>query len=210
MRILAIDAGYRTGYGVVGGGQPVKSGSYPIKEAREDIGMGVAGRRFDHLVRRLILEFKPDVIAFANPFVGSIMIKGRPQPVSSATMQPIMSWATIIEMICDELRIPCHRYHEPSARNKFLGKGASHKTEHVKKSVVQACKQRGWPCKDDHAGDALCIAAHALSVLEPQSSHTLTPLFSGVKNGTSTDLVDREARRARAPLGRKRKAASNP
>lgn len=168
MRVMGIDAGFNLGYGVLGDNKPVRAGSLRIEGT--SILMGVAGRSCDRTVRELIQDHRPNVIVFASPFMARL--------VTPTQLRPIMSWPTIIEMICVELRIGCFEFDESRARARFLGKGnLPSKSKAIKAAVMQAVRDRGWPCPDNHAGDALCIAAYALDVLEPAGAHRTTPLF---------------------------------
>lgn len=147
--------------------------------------MGVAGRHFDEILRGLILQERPGVIAFASPFVGMINKTGPKGVIGRMAVQPdsirpLMSFLTIIEMVCDELRIRCVEVDEPQARRAFMT-AVPRKTKDIKLAVQRACFLRGWPCATDHAGDALCVAAFVLECVVPDSAHETTPLFSTAK-----------------------------
>lgn len=187
MRVLALDAGFRTGYGALGDGIEPRSGSRPIRgNARQ---MGIAGRDFDGVVRQLILKERPAVVCFASPFVGQIWAKptfingqkvwGKSSPIPPDSIRPLMSFLTIIEMVCDELHIRCVEVDEPECRRAFLTK-VPRKSADIKIAVMRACRLRGWPAMDNHAADALCVASRVLEILEPSRSHEMTPLFQPV------------------------------
>lgn len=184
MRVLAIDAGFNCGYGALGGGKVPTSGSRRIRgDARH---LGTAGRHFDETVRQLILQERPQVIAFATPFVGQIHAKptfvngekiwGKSVPIQPDSIRPLMGFLTVLEMICDELKIRCIELSESEARRAFMT-AVPRKSKDIKIAVMRACRQRGWPAMDNHAADALCVAARALELVDPSSSHELTPLF---------------------------------
>lgn len=176
MRVLAIDAGMTMGFAALGGGKPAISGSRSLRGGPRQ--MGIAGRHCDEILRTLILQERPKVICFAAPFVGQIRdFKGRPVPVQPDSIRPLMSFVTIVEMVCDELKIRCVEIDEPEARRAFLT-NVPRKSKDIKMAVQRACFLRGWPCKDDHAGDALCVASWALELLDPDASHETTPLFT--------------------------------
>lgn len=171
MRVLAIDGGLTLGFGALGGGKEPTSGSRRLRgDARH---LGIAGRHCDEVIRQLILAERPQVIAFAAPFVGSK--KGK--PIQPDSIRPLMSFLTIVEMVCDELKIRCIELDEPECRRAFMT-AVPRKSEDIKAAVMRACRQRGWPCTDNHAGDALCVAARALEIVAPDASHEMTPLFS--------------------------------
>lgn len=208
MRILAIDAGFRTGYGALGNGIEPRSGSRPIRGGARQ--MGIAGRDFDGVVRQLILKERPAVVAFASPFVGQTWTKptfingqkvwGKASPIPPDSIRPLMSFLTIVEMICDELRIRCVEVDEPECRRAFLT-SVPRKSADIKIAVMRGCRLRGWPAMDDHAADALCVASRVLEILSPRSAHETTPLFQPVFPA-ATDEVRIIAR---AVVPRKRK-----
>lgn len=193
-----IDCGFHTGFAALGGGKVIASGSRDIRGNSQSL--GVAGRHFDSVVRELILAHGPiDVIAFATPFVGHIhlpplVINGkkvwRPAvPIQPNSIRPLMGFTMVIEMIAAELHISrCVEWQE--SRAHFLTK-VQRKSKDIKAAVMQACLDRGWPCKDNHAGDALCIGAYTLERLgEPLRAHETTPLFATAK-GKKHDRVVR-------------------
>lgn len=177
MRVLAIDAGFTIGFGALGGGRLATSGSRRVRGTARQ--MGVAGRHCDEIVRQLILQERPGVVAFAAPFVGQIYDPKRKRfiPIQPDSIRPLMSFLTVIEMVCDELKIRCIELDEPAARRAFMT-AVPRKSKQIKLAVQKACRQRGWPFPDEHAADALCIASHALELVEPESAHLTTPLFS--------------------------------
>jgi hypothetical protein len=180
-RVLALDAGMTMGFGALGGGSPPSSGSRRLRgDARH---LGIAGRHCDEVVRQLILAERPDVIAFASPFVGQMWDAKRKRfiPIQPDSIRPLMSFLTIVEMICDELRIRCVEVSENECRSAFLEGKVPCGTEAIKAAVIRACHQRGWPATDDHAADSLCVASRALEIVEPSTSHETTPLFTVAK-----------------------------
>ncbi len=186
MRVLAFDCGLTCGFAALGDGRDPFAGSRRLKG--DSSHMGVVGRAFDGLVREIILQEKPGVIAFASPFVGQIFIKekiingrrikpGRFQPVGPEAIRPLMGLTTVIEMIADELGIRCVEDDEQKMRRAFLT-GVPRKSKDIKEAVVRACELRRWPAPDHHAADALCVASYVLSIVEPKSAHKTSPLFA--------------------------------
>lgn len=171
-RVLSLDPGMTIGYAVIGGGLPVLSGSRQLNGGARE--MGITGRHAERLVREWLLEHRPTNIAFASPFVGQ---RGG-RPISPDSIRPLMGLLTVFEMIADELRIPCAEYDEPQARRAFMD-GVPRKSKDIKTAVIAACRARGWPARDDHAADALCIGSWALECLEPETAFETTPLFAG-------------------------------
>ena len=170
MRVLGLDSGLHLGYAALGGDKPVLAGSRLLRGGPRD--MGRTMRHCDSVLRELILEVRPDVIAFASPFVA--LIRGR--AVQPNAIRPLFGILAKIEEVADELQIRCTEWDESAARRRFLD-GMPRKSKDIKRAVMQGCRDRGWPCCDDHAGDALCVAALALERLEPATAHETTPLF---------------------------------
>jgi hypothetical protein len=171
MRILAVDCGFQYGYAVLERGYEPRSGSVRI-EGSTGASWGKACRSFARKTYELIAEFRPTVVAHASPFCGT-----RTPP---AAMQAIMTFPSLVDSVCDELGIRCVEWPEARARQAFLGKNnmpAGRKK--LKAAIIQACRDRGWPCVDDHAGDALCIAAYTDARLNKATAHETTPLFEG-------------------------------
>lgn len=177
MRVLAFDPGFTLGYGALGGGDEPRSGSRPLRGSPGK--MGIAGRHCDEIVRQLILRERPAAIAFASPFVGQVWDAKhkRFRPIQPDSIRPLMSFLTIIEMVCDELKIRCVELSESECRRAFMN-NVPRKSKEIKLAVQRACFLRAWPCMDEHAGDALCVASRALEILDPNVSHETTPLFS--------------------------------
>lgn len=181
IRVLSFDAGFTMGFGALGGGREAVSGSRRLRgDARR---LGVAGRHCDEVVRQLILQERPGVVSFATPFVGQIWSPnkggkgGRFVPIQPDSIRPLMSFLTIIEMVCDELRIRCVEVDEPAARRAFLT-AVPRKSAQIKKAIKRECRERDWPFIDEHAADGLCVASYTLEIVEPGSAHLTTPLFS--------------------------------
>lgn len=185
--VMALDMGITVGWAVLGDGVGAVAGNRNLKGTARQ--MGMVGRKFDALLRDLILRYRPTVICFATPFVGQIYIKpritngkkiaGRYQPISSDTVRPLLGLTTVAEMICDELHIRAAEVEEPDARRAFLT-GVPRKRKDIKAAVMRACELRGWPVTCDHEADAFCVASHVLEQLHPGRSHELTPLFMAV------------------------------
>lgn len=168
MRIGAFDAGFSFGYGFLGGGKPPLSGSHSLPGSSRHLGYAL--NCAEDWLTKMMLQHKPDAVVFAIPFIGK---KAKPE-----NLRPLFSFAGMIEKVAFTLKIDCYELDEPAARGHFLGAGnVPRKSKAIKLAVMRACRQRGWPCCDDHAGDALCVAAHGLELLKPTEAHIHTPLF---------------------------------
>lgn len=168
MRALGIDNGFHTGYGVLG--SDVRSASGTLKLKGSSVYMGVACRHLYGITKDLIEEYRPDVVAFAIPFIGRL--------VTPVQLRPIMGLPCIVEMVCSKAGVRCVEWSEGEARKAFLGKGQlPGKSDAIKAAVQQECRNRGWPFPDGHAADALCIADYTLVNLDETWAHRGTALF---------------------------------
>lgn len=174
IRVVAFDAGLNLGYAALGGDVAVASGSYRLGGGARD--MGTTMRNADRRIREVIGRERPGLIAFAAPFVGQVRVKGKLQPINPDNIRPLFGVLAKIEEVGAELRIACIELDEPECRRAFMT-GVPRKSKDIKAAVIKACRQRGWPCTDEHAADALCVGAWALELRVPKSSHQTTPLF---------------------------------
>lgn len=171
MKVLAIDAGFRLGYGVLGG-DTVLSGSHALPGSSKNLGLALYAmqQRLEHFVD----VHKPDIIVIARPFISR---KATPE-----SLRPLFSMYGMVEYVAHARSMRCGEVAENTARKEFLGTdNLPSDSKRIKKAVIQACKDRGWPATDDHAADSLCVAAYALSRLQPAQSHETAPLFESSK-----------------------------
>lgn len=171
-RVLAIDLGKRAGYAVMGGPR-VLSGSHEIVKRWAPLGASLL--TLEDRLYTLILAHKPDVVACATPFVrrgrGGAMID---TPVN---LVPMFCCFGVLHMLCDAMGIRLETIEESRARKVMLGDFLPRKSAAVKEAIMRACRSQGWPVTNDHAGDALCIAAAITERLDPAKSYEMTPLF---------------------------------
>jgi hypothetical protein len=172
MRVLAIDAGMTLGYAAVGDQRPVISGSRRLRGGPRR--MGETAQHCQDVLQMLLDQEAPDLVAFASPFVGRTF-GGAPIPPDN--IRPLFGCLTVIEMTCRQMGIACCEIEEGSARRVLLG-SIPRGTKNIKAAIIRACKQRGWPCTDDHAGDALCVASFVWECKHRDQAYRTTPLFS--------------------------------
>lgn len=185
MKALGVDCGFDFGWGALEHGHLAESGTRRVEGTSTLLGKAV--RSVDRIMRELIQAHRPTVVAFASPFIG--------RRVTPVQLRPVMIFPAIVEAVCDELQIQCVEWSESKARLSFLGEGnVPHLSKKIKKAVMQACRDRDWPVMDDHAGDALCIAAYTLDRLCPDQAHQTQPLFQA-KQVTQVKPVKPPARR---------------
>lgn len=172
--VLALDIGKNLGFGLLGNvSSEVKSGSLEILKTWHPL--GTAALTFETRVCALIDKFKPTHLAVARPFVR--YSRGRMIDTPD-NLVPMFGAFMLLHRIAAARGLPLLVEQESQARSHLVGKNMlMAKSEAVKLAVIQACRDRGWPCRDDHAGDALCIAAAALERLQPKRAHQTTPLF---------------------------------
>lgn len=168
MRVLGIDCGFSTGYGLLGG-KKVLSGSFPIAGTSDQ--MGVALRSFRELMlNRLIPQLSPEVIVAAVPFIG--------RDATPVSLRPIFGFECRLQEIADDNGIKYFRIYESEARRALVSPAKlPQRSKQIKEAIIAECRNRGWPCTDGHAADALCVADYQRSILMPRRSHENTPLF---------------------------------
>lgn len=172
MRVLAIDLGRQLGFGLLGG-ERVLSGSREVVKRWSPLGPSFL--MLEDKIQGLIDIHMPNVLACATPFVrrgrGGAMID-TPQ-----NLVPMFGCYAVLHMLAADNRIPLETIEESHARSVMLGRFMPRKSDAVKLAIQKACRERGWPVCDDHAGDALCIAAAITERLAPAEAHLTTPLF---------------------------------
>ena len=174
VRVLSLDIGKQLGFGLLdSASSEVKSGSLEILQTWQPY--GASGLIFEGRVGALIDKFKPTHLAVARPFVRYARGKMIDTPDN---LVPMFGAFFLLHRLAATRKMPLLVEQESDARSHLVGKNMMMaKSEAIKKAVIQACRDRGWPARDDHAGDALCIAAAALERLQPRRAHQTTPLF---------------------------------
>lgn len=191
-RILSLDIGKNLGFGLLdSASSEVRSGSLEILRTWQPL--GPASLIFDSSVGALIDKHRPTHLAVARPFVR--YSRGRMLD-TPANLVPMFGAFMLLHRLAASRGLPLLVEQESDARSHLVGKNMlMMKSEAQKLSVIQACRDRGWACRDDHAGDALCIAAAALERLNPKMAHQTTPLFIAA---TPLPTVRKPPRRRRA------------
>lgn len=173
MRILGLDLGRFTGFGLLGPGV-VRSGSHEILKTWSPYPAAIL--IFEARLQGIIDKHKPDILATARPFVrygrGGKMID------TTQNLIPMFGAFAILNRLAGTNGLPLDVIQESEARHVMLGKFMPRKSADIKLAILKACAQRGWRATDDHAADALCIAAAALEAREPGQAHQTTPLFT--------------------------------
>lgn len=173
MRVLGIDLGKQMGFGLLGGAA-VLSGSREV--VKKWAPFGPSWLILEGRLQELIDQHKPDILGVARPFVrrgrGGAMVD-TPQ-----NLVPMFGQFAIFHRTAAVNRLRVEEFEESDARSIMLGRDMPFGSERLKAAIIQACRDRGWPCCDDHAGDALCIAAAVLERLNPRQAHQTTPLFT--------------------------------
>lgn len=174
LRVLSIDIGKQLGFGLLGPGVTVRSGSLEILQSWHPL--GAAALTFENRVGGLIDQHQPTHLAVARPFVRRFRGKMIDTPDN---LVPMFGAFMVLHRLAAVRGLPPPLVmQESDARSHLVGKNMMMaKSAAIKKAVMQACRDRGWPCRDDHAGDALCVAAAALEQLQPSRAHQTTPLF---------------------------------
>lgn len=184
LRIVAFDLGVNVGWGAVGGDRKVAAGSATMRGGPGEYGK--RGANFDLFARETIKKQKPDVIAFASPFVASVSVpnfqKGiqvgwKQQPVAPQNIRTLFGMTFALDTLCEQLGLRCTEWDEQKARAWFLANSVPKGSQAQKAAVEQGCKDRGWAFPaGQHSTDALCIAAYAHARLTGDD-HLSRPLF---------------------------------
>lgn len=174
MLVLSFDLGRHLGFALLGPGV-VRSGSREILKTWQPFGAAII--ILENRLQALIDQHKPDVLGTARPFVrrgrlGSMV--DTPQ-----NLVPMFGAFTILHRVAEINMLPLEIIQESDARSAMLGKGNMPRgSDALKKAIIQSCRDRGWPACNDHAGDALCIAAAVMEKIRPGYAHETTPLFA--------------------------------
>lgn len=174
VRLLAIDIGKQMGFGLIGPGVETRSGSREILKTWHPL--GDAALVFEAKVGELIDLHCPTHMAVARPFVRRFRGKMIDTPDN---LVPMFGAFMVLHRLAAVRGLPPPLViQESDARSHLVGKNMlAAKSAVIKEAVIRACRDRGWPVCDDHAADALCIAAAALERLQPRRAHQTTPLF---------------------------------
>lgn len=177
MRILGIDPGFTVGYGLLGAGMKPASGSLAVPRGSGIDDLGPVLRHIYDRAARIIREQKPDLVGVARGFVSR---KAAPDVVLS-----VGAMIGVVKMAVSDAGLPCEEISEQQARSKMLGDFLPSGSKAIKKAIMQGCRDRHWPCPDDHAGDALCVASFIFGLRFPELTHETTPLFSSASSSPS-------------------------
>lgn len=124
--------------------------------------------RLQRFLRHRFHHNAPDLVVFEEPIVGN---------PNSNTAWMLFGYATAIEMVCEEMKVPhlpvpgrkikeyAHgkgniRRARDAALTELLSKGASQseaKKRATKHAMLMAARGRGWTCRTDDEADALFL-----------------------------------------------------
>lgn len=168
IRILSFDPGLTTGFATAERGKMPLSGSHQIAADAKNLGKALSD--LGRWASALISEIGPTHVILAEPFINR---KSRPD-----ALLPLYSFMGRIEEAAFEGGLKCLAVSEQAARRAFMG-FVPGGTKATKIAAIQGCKDRGWPCCDNHAADALIVAGYALAILDRGHAHESDPLFRG-------------------------------
>lgn len=200
MRVLFLDCGWTLGYASFASGEPPQSGEVSIEGSYEDLGW--AAIHFEQTLVDLIVRFKPDVLGYAELFVGMVPVFGKPgpggkrsvrwQPVSPASIGPLFGFVFKLNELARKRRLDCVKIDENRARVAYLGEGnVPAKRKLIKPAIIAGGRQRGWSPCGEHAADALCGGSHVMSIMDgEENAHEQTPLFVNKPKKRNRNEVD--------------------
>ncbi|MBI1213588.1 MAG: hypothetical protein GC190_19190 [Alphaproteobacteria bacterium] len=181
MRVIAFDFGLTLGWACFEEGTPPRAGSWWLPGSWEHLGKMLI--ELDQRASTLLAEFKPDVIGWAEPFVGMTKVGNRWKPVSPESLGPLFTQIGKLSEMALPRRIRTVCVDEAEARRAFMG-AVPRKSKDIKGAIKVACTQRHWMTPDAHARDACVIGAHIVSILDAASAPKQTPLFAeGTRHG---------------------------
>lgn len=162
MRLLALDAGFSTGYACIQPGLPPITGTVDVPGSAAELGL--ACTRFGHLARDLLERFKPDGLVLCTPYISKKFQDINPTLV-------LFGFFGVAAAVAYSAKVPLYRVHEPQARRAFLAPAKiPRKSKEIKAAVLAACQARSWFVCDDHAADALVAALFQLDELAAAAS----------------------------------------
>lgn len=174
MRLLALDAGFSTGFAVVEPSKPPISGSIKIEGSSEEL--GIMGVRFAAAMRRLMDEHKPTDIVMCAPHV-RILRRGKMTTIDIRPIRVLFGMFAIARAVAHSLNIPFYEVDESKARKVVMGV-VPRKSADIKAAVIAHCQKCRWYVCDDHAGDAVIAGVYQLGILQRGSAHATDPLFA--------------------------------
>ena len=145
MIFIALDIATATGVAV---GDPAGEPTF----FTEKLGAGSQGSRFAGmmlLVRRLIKEHKPDLIATER-----IMAQGGGGSQARAELAGGLRAVVLCYAFFANTRV--REFHVATIRKHFLGHGRLQRKEAKRRTIIK-CQMRGWQVENDNEADALAL-----------------------------------------------------
>lgn len=171
--VLALDLATTTGWarGPVGG-VPI-SGSVRFGK-REASANAVFGRAIEWLADLLKLEPKPTMIAIE----AMLPPNAKTGYTNTETRDRLAGLHGIVRGVAHLRGVYNIEAHPVGAiRQHFIGE-RSLKRAKAKTAIVTRCRELGWPCDDDNAGDALATWSFACALIDPAQGLRVSPLFN--------------------------------
>lgn len=171
MIILALDLATTTGVAV---GSP---GNRPICFT-ENLGNAGEhhGARFAQafrMTKRLIQQYKPDLIAIEAP-IGTAGGGTKNRPLV------LMGIRACVMGVSHMMHVPTEQHEVGTIRKHFLGVG-NLKRDDAKRATIGRCRSLGWTVMNDNEADAAALWDYACARLSRSHAIASTPLFAGVK-----------------------------
>lgn len=169
MPILALDTSTTVGWALFAqpDRNPMHIGSFHIPTGTDQDDYGARTLYLEEWLERMIVRYRPDVIAFESPFIPMAPPKENPfaQPgdkkpfvTTQHTLRLQISLANTIETTAKRRGIRCLEVAPVSAKKELTGSGRSHKDQ-----MIVAAKDRGWDVKNNHEADAGGVGLVALN-----------------------------------------------
>lgn len=167
-RVLGFDTGTHLGWGLCQFDGPVSAGTVHLPGSLLNFGLTMDSAERE--IIRLVARFKPDLIMLAEPWIRHF------PPVTVAGLKPVLCVGGAIEQVAYRRGIECREENESRVRGYFMNP-MPRGTAAIKRAAIQVCRDRSWMVTDDHAADALLMAAYGLAVKNPDRQHELLPMY---------------------------------
>lgn len=158
LKVLALDCATRTGYAVDGPDGRPAFGTFTLLGAGPELGARFC--MFETAVRSLIVQYRPEVVAFEQPLLRA-----------DRAARLLIGLASVAELVATSYRLRCLEADPATIKKHLTGAGNADKA-----AMVKTCRLLGWDVTDDNAADALALWDYARHYLR-QPGTVAGPLF---------------------------------
>lgn len=171
--ILALDLATVTGWarGPVGGSPASGAIRFGKREASEN---AVFGHALEWLAALLDPQPRPDVLVIEAMLPPGAKVGG----TNTHVRDRLAGLHGVVRAVAHCRGVYNIQAHPVAAiRGHFIGVRGLKRAK-AKPAIVARCRELGWPCDDDNAGDALAAWSFACSLIDPAQALRVSPLFN--------------------------------